>query len=767
MNEYLSRDIIDFILNNVETVGITIKNYSGINKPLSEDERHKEHKVNIKGKSFVADFDTDMLGYGYDFRRGKRNTRLKFHVTDKTKKASEAFAELIAILSDQYTSDQLNIVVENRGFYNFARHLKLVNTGGIDLLDTLGYGERRALDSYVHNQVLKREFRILDEIMKLSSITFEDIEVDSELLSLVKAHFPEIIGTEGIEFTGLNFVNCRMARNCDWTILKECNIEIHNSDINLEDFEYSCNSLSFHDCSISLSRSVRLQGLQSKKISFVNCKIDLPHLFLTTVANNLEEFYFDFDHDIRGELDNLKYFAPNLKKMIIGKSESFDRDGKQESSFDRDGRIRDIHFFSGFKYLAHANLIGFGYEHQMCMLVEFIDPVRTASRYTDHENTPFYGHKYVPFDGYFDMCEKRATLGTKDTLYADTLFDLEMTRADRINSLCRTMCNNRDRITQQEMFELLYNYEAYVKSDRFLKNDGYYNWYLDGLVLEAYEKNPLYSDEDIQLDWPYFNKPHELLEGDIRYQTKWRQPIGFAINSVTGIPIRLRLQRQAPKPYAPPVRSEEEIQFSELDYRTRDALLSLAHQYKKWTEMRKDNAPFVVPYGFCSSALSVEFLEQNFPNLTSLIEQVKGCEKKRSQEIHLTSDLHYQIGNLEREIANEIESHLDVLTVPEVVFLMTRTEYSQSKSRILKYQKFNSILSKAVTKLDFKSVSDKSIAAKIGQGLIDKICKFRILNYCLNELRKIQREPLEIVIDDETASELFHLASHVIEKRHH
>ena len=757
MNEYLSRDIINFILNNVETVGITIKNYSGINKPLSEGERHKEHKVNIKGKSFVADFDTDMLGYGCDFRGGKRNTRLKFHVTDKTKKASEAFTELITILSDPYASNQLNIVVENRGFHDFAQQLEVINMGGIDLLDTLGYGERRALDSYVHNQVLKREFRILDEIMKLSSITFEDIEVDSELLLLVKAHFPEIIGTEGIGFTGLKFVNCRIARNCDWTILKGCNIEIRDSNVNLDDFEYSCNSLSFHDCSISHSRPIKLQ---TKRLCFSDCKIDLRLLFITAHATNLEEFQLDFDRDVKGELDTLKCFAPNLKKLELGKQEGLKGEGK----------IRDITFFSGFKYLTNVGLICFGYEHQMCMLVEFTNPIKTASRYTDHKNTPFYGHEYVPFDGYFDMCEKKQKFRREGSLqkklFADKLFDLEMDRAYRINSICRTMCNNRDRITQEEMLELLYNYEAYVKSDRFLKNDGFYNWFPEGLILQEYEKNPLMPENDIQLDWPYFNRPHEILRDGGPHAAKWRQAIGFAINSVTGIPICLNI-REVPQIYERPIRDAEEIEFSKFEHNASGALLNLAYQYKKWTEMRKDNAPFVVSYGFCSSALSVEFLEKNFPNLTYLIEQVKVCKKKRGQEIHLTSDLYYQIGNLEREIASEIESHLDVLTVPEVVFLMTRTEYSQSKSRMLKYQKFNSILSKAVTKLDFSSVSDKSIAAKIGPSLIDKICKFRILNYCSNELKKIQNEPLKIVIDDETANELFHLANHVIEKRHY
>lgn len=752
MGNFVSQKITDFILDNVKTVGITVYNHSGINKPLVGDDHHTDHQVNIKGKSFDADFDIYSFGYNFECLGNKRRAGLSFHVTDKTKKASEAFAELITIISDQYTREHLNIVVENRGFHDFARHLKLPNTNGIDILTYLDYNERGTLDYYVHNYPFKREFRVLDEMMKISMITFEDIEIDSELLLLIKKYFPEITGTEGIFNTGLKFVNCRIARNCDWTILKDCNIEIHDSSVNLDDFEYSCNSFSFYNCSISHSRPIKLQ---TKKLCFSDCKIDLRLLFITARAYNLEEFQFDFDRDIENQLDTLRCFAPNLKKLELGKT----------SSLKRDGKIRNINFFSGFKYLTNINLIGFGYEHQMCMLVEFINPVRTASRYTDHENTPFYGHKYVPFKGYFDMCKKQRRLG-KNTLYAEELFALEMDRASRINSLCRTMYNAHDRITQEEMLKLLYNYEGYVKSDEFLKNDGYYDWYHDGLVLREYEKDLLRPEDEVQLDWPYLTTPHEIMLDGSSHAVNWRQSIGFAINSVTGIPIRLRPQRQIPQIQEPRLRSEEEREFFRLDDIVARDLLSLASQYKNWTEIRTNNAPFVISNFRFYSSITSKFLEEKFPNLTYLIEQVKMYERKHRQEIHQTSDLSWECGNLEREIVKEIESHLDVLTVPEVVFLMTRTEYSQSKSRMLKYQKFNSILSKAVTKLDFSSVSDKSIAAKIGPNLIDKICKFRILNYCSNELKKIQNEPLKIVIDDETASELFHLANHVIEKRH-
>lgn len=757
MDDFVSGKILDFILNNVETVGITVKNRSGINRILSEDEEKTHHEVTIKGKSFSANFKMFSLGFDYDCLNNKRNTNLIFHVTDKTKKGSEAFAELITILSDQYTSGQLNIDVENRNFHNFARNLELVNMNGIDLLTSLNYDERKKLNYYVHNYPLKRELHLLDEIMKVSLITFEDIEINSELLSLIKENFLDITGTENVVGTGLIFNNCRIAKNCDWTILRECNIIINNSNINLDDFEYSCNSFSFCKCNISQTRFLRFQ---MKELDFSDCKIDLPNLFLTATANNLDYFSFDVNYDIEDELDNLKYFAPNLKKLILGKTLGFEREGK----------IRNINFFSGFKYLTDINLFQFGYENPYCMLVEFTNPVKTAERYTNCKNpsAPFYKYEYVPFNGYFDMCEKQKKFNKKDAnprkLYADKLFDLEMARAGRINSLCRTMYNTHDRITQKEMYELLFNYEGYVKSDEFLKNDGYYDWYLDGLILREYEKNLLSPECDIQLNWPYFNIPHEILEGS-NYETKWRQAIGFAINSVTGIPIRLRIKRKIPQ-FHEYKKSEENIEFINLDYHTQCALSSLEYKYKKWTEMRTNDAPFVVSYPDFSISITSEFLEQNFPNLTYLIGQVKTCENKIKQDISQTSSLEWERGNLEREIIQEIESHLDVLTVPEVVFLMTRIEHSESESRILKYQKYNSILSKAVTKLDFSSVSDKSIAEKIGQDIFNKYDELRNINHCLRELYSARSGIPKIVIDDETARELFQLSRRVMKTKH-
>ena len=756
MDDYVSGKILNFILDNVETVGITVKNRSGVNRTLSEGGHETYHKVTIKGKTFSADFNLYSLGYDFEYLSHKRKARLNFRVTDETKKGNEVFAELLTILSDQYTSNQLNIVAENKNFQNFARNLKLINIGGIGLLSSLTYDERKAVDYYVHDYPLKREYRILDEIMKISLITFENIEINSELLTLIKENFLDISGTEGIFGAGLKFTNCRIDKNCDWTILKGCNIEIKNSDINLDDFEYSCNSLVFTECNISHSRFIRLQ---TKDLSFSECKIDLPRLFLTATANNMEEFYFDFDHDIEDELDNLKYFTPNLKRLSLGGAATYGREGK----------IRNINFFSGFKYLTNVNLIGFGYEHPCCMIVEFTNPEKTAERYTKDPSSPFYGCEYVPFNGYDDWGEKHREFKEKDAkprkIYADELFDLEMARALRINTLSRTMCNASDHITKKERPELLFNYEGYVKSDEFLKNDGFYDLYSDGLMLREYEKNPLRPENDIQLDWPYFNTPHEALLGS-QYEVKWRQAIGFAINSVTGIPIRLPLQRQMPQFQKCPESSEEERTFFKFDYYVAGALLDLALHYKRWTEMRTDNAPLVVSYSKFPSSITSEFLKQNFPNLTYLIDQVKICEMNCKQEIHQTSALHWERSNLEQEIIREIESHLDVLTVPEIVFLMTSFERSESKSRILKYQKYNSILSKAVTKLDFSGVSHKSIAEKIGQDIINKINRLRILNYCSRELDRVRSKSPKIVIDDETASELFHLATHTLKIGH-
>lgn len=754
MDDFISRKIIRYILEHVETDGITIHNDSGINKTLSEKTHHKEHRVEIKGKTFYAEFDIESFGTDILYPNDMRRPTLIFKVTDCTAKASEAFKEMTTILSDKYTVNRLNTSVTNVGFNRFANSLNLPSINGVSVLRDISYSERRQLNYYMHGYPLKREYRVHDEMMKISFIQFEDIEIDSNLLLLIKEYFPEVLKTEGLFRAGLRFKNCTISRNCDWTILKSCSIVFQNMEVNIDDLAYSLNSFDFADCKIIHSRLARLK---QKNLKFRNCEVDLPRLFLTATAENLEKLSFSMGHDIERDLDNLKYFAPNLKELFIDRTKDFDDEGK----------IRDLNFAAGFKYLTAIRMIQFGYEHPSCMLVQFINPKEVAARYIDPKKPSaiYRGYKYIPFKDYetlfYQQLKDRKSGKQVKKLYADHLFDLEIGRVSTINSLYRAIYNTNRFITEKEMQELLTNYEGYVKSDDFLKTDGYYDYFIEGLILTEYNKGQFEVDTDIQLDWPFFSKPIQALDpGNLGYSVPWRIVTGHAINSISGIPIKLRIRKPKKQKVERVEFDENEKKYLNFDRYARQMLDQLAQEYEDWKQIRTDDSPFIVSFNLLRNDITSEFLEENYPNLTNLIVQLKLCESIERTQLTQHIRLNDEINKLERKIIGEIEGHLDVLTIPEIVYLMTRIECSKSKSRIPKYQRYNSILSKSTTKYDFSNITDESASKKLYPGFIDDINKLRILAHCREEFIK-NIEYRRVTIDDETAKELFYLPNYV------
>ncbi len=754
MNDFISQKIMRYILEHVETDGITIHNASGINKTLSEKTHHKEHRVEIKGKTFYAEFNIESFGTDILSPNDMRRPTLVFKVTDCTAKASEAFKEMTTILSDQYAVNRLTTSATNVGFNRFANSLNLPNINGISILRDISYSERRQINHYMHGCPLKREYRVHDEMMKTSFIQFEDIEIDSNLLLLIKEYFPEVLKTEGLFRAGLRFKNCTISRNCDWTILKSCSIAFQNMEVNIDDLAYSLNSFEFAYCKIIHSRLARLK---QKNLSFRSCEVDFPRLFLTATAENLEKLSLSMGHDIERDLDNLKYFAPNLKELFIDRSKDFDNEGK----------IRDLDFVTGFKYLTAIRMIQFGYEHPHCMLVQFINPKEVAARYIDPKKPSaiYRGYKYIPFKDYetlfYQQLKDRKSGKKVKKLYADHLFDLEIGRVSTINSLYRAIYNTNRFITEKEMQELLTNYEGYVKSDDFLKTDGYYDYFIEGLILIEYKKGQFEVDTDIQLDWPFFSKPIQALDpGNLGYSVPWRIVTGHAINSISGIPIRLRIRKPKTQKVERVEFDENEKKYLGFDRYARQMLDQLAQEYEDWKQIRTDDSPFIVSFNLLRSDITSEFIEKNYPNLTNLIAQLKLCESiertQSTQHMHLSSE----INKLERKIISEIEEHLNVLTIPEIVYLMTRIERSKSKSRIPKYQRYNSILSRSTTKYDFSNITDESASKKLYPGFIDDINKLRILAHCRDEFLK-NIEYRRVTIDDETAKELFYLPNYV------
>ncbi|MBO5096423.1 MAG: hypothetical protein J6B98_06080 [Bacilli bacterium] len=337
-----------------------------VNKILPERYHNNDHRnyylLNIFGNNFLATF--EIAGKVADDKGRNKCGTIKFYQTNEKASIKETFEEFVQLMNNSYLSKLLTFEELNVDTINQIKGLKnVIDNNGILLLDKNKVTESVYCGLQTHlterSISLKRRINLKDEIKSATTISFNNVTIDNELLQLIKDNFDFSVSNDTTSdydlYSKISFENCKIKCNCDFSILEKTPIEFSNMDIDLSNFNNTSNSLYFNNCHVI---NTRMTHLLSKEISFVNCEMNYSYIFLTATANSLESFSIDSKdkNDLNNNYRFLPDFCPNIRRLCLGAA---------------DGKLTSLDFIPRLKFLVELHTNGLGYESQTEAFFEF------------------------------------------------------------------------------------------------------------------------------------------------------------------------------------------------------------------------------------------------------------------------------------------------------------------------------------------------------------------------------------------------------------